>query len=101
QLLNPLLANAVRHASTAVRVSTVVANDHVQIRIRDDGPGIADGDADSVFEPGSQTSGGSGAGLGLGLARRLARSLGGEVRVARADLGAELVVELPFVAEHD
>ncbi|MBA2533787.1 MAG: HAMP domain-containing protein, partial [Rubrobacter sp.] len=50
QLLNPLLANAVRHASTAVRVSTVAANDHVQIRVRDDGPGIADGDVDSVFE---------------------------------------------------
>jgi signal transduction histidine kinase len=99
QILNPLLGNAIRHANTAVRV-TATAGDHtVQVRIRDDGPGIPAGDAAKVFEPGWQTSGGSGAGLGLALARRLARSLGGEVRVGESGPGAELVVELPVVAQ--
>jgi signal transduction histidine kinase len=98
QLLNPLLENAVRHASTEVRVSAVAAGDHrVQVHVQDDGPGIRTEDAERVFEPGWQTSGGSGSGLGLALARRLTRSLGGEVRVGRTDQGAELVVELPVV----
>jgi signal transduction histidine kinase len=69
----------------------------VRVCIHDDGPGIAEHDADAVFEPGWQTPGGSGAGLGLALARRLARSLGGEVRVGLAAEGAQLVVELPVV----
>lgn len=98
QLLNPLLDNAVRHATTAARITAVAAGGQtVQVRIVDDGPGIPAQDVSEIFEPGWQTSGGSGAGLGLALARRLARSLGGEVRVGRPDQGAELVVELPVV----
>jgi signal transduction histidine kinase len=97
QLLNPLLANAIRHANTAVRISTAASDHTVQVHVQDDGPGIPAGDAAKVFEPGWQTSGGSGAGLGLALARRLARSLGGEVRVGDAGEGAELVVVLPVV----
>lgn len=98
QLLNPLLDNAVRHATTVVRITAAPAADQgVLVRIEDDGPGIPAQDASEVFEPGWQTSGGSGAGLGLALARRLARSLGGEVRVGRPDRGAELVIELPVV----
>jgi signal transduction histidine kinase len=98
QLLSPLLDNALRHAATAVRITAVATGDHVvRVCIDDDGPGIAKHDADAVFEPGWQTPGGSGAGLGLALARRLARSLGGEVRVGPADDGAQLVVELPLV----
>lgn len=100
QLLNPLLENAVRHAATAVWVTAVAPGEHmIEIRVRDDGQGIAAADVAKVFEPGWQTSGGgSGMGLGLALARRLARSLGGEVRVDVAEPGANLVVELPVVA---
>lgn len=98
QLLNPLLENAVRHATTTACITAAAAGDQmVRVRISDDGPGIPAQDVSEIFEPGWQTSGGSGAGLGLALARRLARSLGGEVRVARPDRGAELVVELPVV----
>lgn len=98
QLLNPLLENAVRHATASVRVSAVGAGDRaVQVRVEDDGPGIPAAHAGTVFDPGWQTSGGSGAGLGLTLARRLARSLGGEVRVSGTDEAASLVVDLPAI----
>jgi signal transduction histidine kinase len=98
QLLSPLLDNALRHAATAVRMTAVATGDDgVRACIDDDGPGFSEHDADPVFEPGWQTPGGSGAGLGLALARRLARSLGGEVRVGLADDGEQLVVELPVV----
>jgi signal transduction histidine kinase len=98
QLLNPLLENAVRHARGAVGITAVAAGEHVvEVRVHDDGPGIPEQDADAVFRPGWRTPGGSGAGLGLALARRLARSLGGEVRVGGTEEGAQLVVELPVV----
>lgn len=100
QSLNPLLDNAIRHATTTVRISAVAVGAHkVELRVRDDGPGIASEDAAKAFDPGWQTPGGSGAGLGLALARRLVRSLGGEVYTGNASQGAELVVELPVVTE--
>ena len=98
QLLSPLLENAVRHATTAVHVAAVATGAHaLRVRISDDGAGIAAEDAARVFDPGWRTPGGSGAGLGLALARRLARSLGGEVRADTAHRGASFVVELPVV----
>lgn len=97
QLLNPLLENAIRHATTAVRISVTAGEHVVQVCVHDDGPGVPHEDVAKIFEPGWQTTGGSGAGLGLALARRLVRSLGGEVYARHATQGAELVVELPVV----
>jgi signal transduction histidine kinase len=70
-----------------------------RVLIEDDGPGIRLEDAEAIFQPGWQNSGGSGSGLGLGLAlaRRLARSLGGDVHHAPASEGALMIVELPLV----
>jgi len=98
QLLNPLVENAIRHATTTVRLSAVDPGEHaVRVCVHDDGPGIPKEDSVEIFDPGWQTPGGSGAGLGLALARRLARSLGGEVYARHMRPGAELVVELPVV----
>lgn len=97
-LLGPLLDNAVRHASSSVRISARTRGHAVELTVADDGPGIADEHAEDVFQPGWRTAEGSGAGLGLALARRLARSLGGDVRVgAGAGAGAAVAVELPLV----
>jgi signal transduction histidine kinase len=97
QTLNPLLDNAIRHAETNVGVTAGLDARMAQIRIEDDGPGIRAEDVDAIFQPGWETSGGSGAGLGLALARRLARSLGGDVRNEPVQRGALMVVELPLV----
>ena len=45
-----LLENAVRHARTEVLVSVTAHEDGVEVRVRDDGPGLAAGDEERVFE---------------------------------------------------
>ncbi len=70
----------------------------VAFRVTDDGPGLAPGELESVFEPGVRGkagNGGGGAGLGLALARRLARAAGGDVVAEPASSGALFVARLP------
>lgn len=99
QTLQPLLDNAIRHARSRVVVRCSVHASSIAVVIEDDGPGIAVADAERIFEPGVTTPGGSGVGLGLALSRRLARSLGGDVRAdVNGAQGARLVVELPAIA---
>jgi signal transduction histidine kinase len=83
--VTPVLANAVRFARTRVAVSSTGGLvGPVRLIVEDDGPGVPDDvDVDDVdiFLPGTTSQGGSGAGLGLALARRMARSVGGDVDV--------------------
>jgi two-component system, OmpR family, sensor kinase len=90
QALHPLLENAIRHARGRVSVTVKPAAGSVAIRVTDDGPGVPPGEEEDVFAPGTSSAGG--AGLGLPLARRLARSCGGDVRIAGS------TVELAFPA---
>jgi signal transduction histidine kinase len=79
--LVPVMGNAVKFARSRVEVTAVRdGHGYVSVGVRDDGPGISDAVAESLFEPGS-TSGHT-TGLGLALARRVARSTGGDVLVA-------------------
>ncbi|MFN8201975.1 MAG: histidine kinase dimerization/phospho-acceptor domain-containing protein [Solirubrobacteraceae bacterium] len=99
RIVSPLLDNAARHAVAAVQLDARRAGPVVQVRVADDGPGVAAADRARVFEPGVRGAGagGDGAGLGLALARRLARASGGEVRLD-GDGGAQgsaFVVDLP------
>ncbi|MFC5727862.1 MULTISPECIES: sensor histidine kinase [Nocardioides] len=75
----PVVENAARFARATVTVTSSTADGHgVRLLIADDGPGIPEG-LDDIFEPG--TTSGSGAGLGLAIARRVARSVGGELEL--------------------
>jgi signal transduction histidine kinase len=68
------------------------------LRVRDDGPGVADSDRERVFEPGWRSEpadGHDGAGLGLALARRLVHAAGGELRVEETRVGATFAFDLP------
>ncbi|GAB7007181.1 hypothetical protein JCM18899A_46550 [Nocardioides sp. AN3] len=75
--LMPLVENAARHASTDVTLATRVVADRIEIQVRDDGVGVPVELRERIFEPGTSDSGGTG--LGLGIARRVARSVGGDV----------------------
>lgn len=100
----PLVDNACRHGRTRVVLEAVDLPDRVELRVRDDGDGVDPDLASTLFDPGTSHRDG-GAGLGLGIARRVARSLGGEVDLevdldarpagASPEAGATFVVTLP------
>jgi signal transduction histidine kinase len=71
------------------------------LRVSDGGPGIAEKDAERVFEPFERlddrvAAGVSGAGLGLSIARELARRMGGELKLVTMEKGACFVFNLPL-----
>jgi signal transduction histidine kinase len=94
----PVLENAIRHAEH-VEVRGVQRENWVVLRISDNGPGIYDTDAEALFVPGH--TGGDGSGLGLALARRVARSVGGEVSLQppMASGGATFEIRLPAAVQ--
>lgn len=83
--LAPLIDNAVRWGEQVV-VTAEVEGREVRVLVRDDGPGFDGVAAASAFDPG--WSGDGGTGLGLPLARRVARSVGGDVTVRPVPVGA-------------
>jgi len=100
QILVNLLGNAIRHspAGSTVRVSLREDGPNVTFMIEDEGHGIATADIDRIFDV-YQTKAveeGQGTGLGLPLSRRLARLLGGELRVIpRPGVGGCFLLALP------
>jgi len=97
-MLQPLLDNAARYASSTVSVSVRGSGSAVSIEVDDDGPGVDEAERERIFDPGvrgTAADGIAGAGLGLSLARRLARSAGGEITVAPSDAGGRFLLTLP------
>jgi signal transduction histidine kinase len=95
--LSPVVENAVRHARSRVRLEARVSAATMDLCVTDDGPGVDASVRDRLFAAGVVGPGG-GTGLGLGIARRVARSIGGDIELAEAaaDLGgAAFVVRLP------
>jgi signal transduction histidine kinase len=92
--LAPIVDNARRHARRRIVVELSSDATDVSIVVRDDGPGVAPGLAERIFEPGFQGEGGGDAGLGLPLARRLAQACGGDVTAGEGPGGC-FVLTLP------
>lgn len=81
RILTPIVDNARRYASSAIRLSARRAGTEVAVDVANDGPPVSADLAESIFEPGFRdpADGHDGAGLGLALARRLARSADGDL----------------------
>jgi len=100
QILVNLLSNAIRHApeGSSVTVSIAANNGRVEYHVEDEGPGVAPGDVERIFDIYVTKAGEEAQGLGLGLplSRRLARLLGGELHaVARPGKGGCFILAVP------
>jgi signal transduction histidine kinase len=80
-----LLENAIVHTppGTEVRIAAGETAADVELRVEDNGPGIAPEDQEHVFERFYRTDGGraAGSGLGLAIASELASVMGGEIEL--------------------
>jgi two-component system sensor histidine kinase KdpD len=102
QILINLLENADRIAppDTVIRVSATPSPEsgsaQVEIAVTDEGPGIAAGERDRVFEMFSRSAGGGRAGLGLAIAKAFVEAHGGRIWIdAAVSRGARVVFTLP------
>ena len=90
RILAPLLENAAIYARRVVTVTSESRGGLAVVSVCDDGPGFQPGDEELVFQPGKRgqaerhPGAPEGVGLGLSLARRLARTLGGELTIGTA-----------------
>jgi two-component system sensor histidine kinase KdpD len=101
QVLTNLLENAARYSPEGGEVGVIVAPvaDRVQVRVTDQGPGIAEGDRERVFEAfyrGARSPEMPGSGLGLAIANAIVAAHGGRIWVEGTPAGGTAVVfELP------
>ncbi|BBE71092.1 sensor histidine kinase [Oharaeibacter diazotrophicus] len=103
--LHQVVVNLIENAIDAVRgrpdprveVSVGAAGpDMVEIRVADNGPGVAPEIADKIFEPFFTTKTvGEGTGLGLWISYSIAREHGGELALAPSAEGAAFALRLP------
>jgi len=105
QILFNLVDNACKYASPGSRGTINVQAEadpgRINIQVQDSGPGISRREARRLFRPFSKSASEAansapGVGLGLALSRRLARSMGGELRLdPTVKDGACFVLSLP------
>jgi signal transduction histidine kinase len=99
-----LIDNAIQYSlpdSRPVEISVSPAARAVVARVADDGPGIPEGDRESLFQPffrldASRSRRTGGYGLGLSICRRIVEAHGGTITIeGRSGRGAVFVVTLP------
>ncbi|HEV8124429.1 MAG TPA: GAF domain-containing sensor histidine kinase [Gemmatimonadales bacterium] len=100
QILVNLLSNGIRHSPEGgkVWIEILERDERIRFEVRNDGPSIPESEAEQIFDIYVTKAGeeSRGSGLGLPLSRRLARLLGGELKVlAGTGEGACFVLELP------
>ena len=109
QIMRNLLSNAAKYSGpgSTVEVSLEDAEGEVLVRVRDDGPGIAEEDADRLFglyyRAAPAASMAPGAGIGLFVCRELVATMGGRIWAKPlSGKGAEFGFSIPaYVDELD
>ncbi|MES2760339.1 MAG: two-component system sensor histidine kinase KdpD [Pseudomonadota bacterium] len=102
RVLCNLLENAARYTASGSRIDICAALDAASatLTIADDGPGVAPGREEEMFEKfsrGERESASSGVGLGLAICRAIVEAHGGTIGYARSALGgAAFIITLPL-----
>lgn len=100
-----LIDNAIAHGEHVRVTAGRDGGGRIVISVEDDGPGIAEDLYEDAFRPFSRldetrTKNSKGVGLGLAIARDVARSHGGDVMLARSDMGGlRATLRLPALAD--
>jgi two-component system sensor histidine kinase QseC len=101
-LLDNLLDNAIKYgrAGGTIEVAVQHADDRVQLTVRDDGPGVADGDLARLTNRFFRATGNqaTGSGLGLSIVARIAEHFGASLRLGAGIDERGLGVEVSFPA---
>ena len=99
QILVNLIGNAIRYSPGGgkIRLNFSRSSGTASVSVSDEGPGIAAGDQERIFERFERAhSKEGGTGLGLAISRRLARSMGGDVTLDSVPgQGARFTLTLP------
>ncbi|HEX3265841.1 MAG TPA: ATP-binding protein [Candidatus Limnocylindrales bacterium] len=109
QIMRNLLSNAAKYsgAGSTVEVTLEDGDGEVLIKVRDDGPGISEEDADRLFglyyRSAQAATTAPGAGIGLFVCRELVAAMGGRIWArALPDRGSEFGFSIPaYVDEMD
>jgi signal transduction histidine kinase len=100
QVLNNLIANALRYTPTGGQVEVTCARQdatRVVVTVRDNGAGISPEDLPRIFERFYKSADSRGAGLGLAIAKRLVEAHGGEISAESAPgTGTSIRLHLPI-----
>lgn len=102
--LGNLIANAIKFspAGGSVELAVRTHDGLAEFSIRDHGPGVPDGELESMFRPffrGSNATHADGHGLGLAIVQRVAKVHGGEIRARNGEGGGlEVRLSLPLAA---
>ena len=99
QALFNVLNNAAEASGARVEVTAGWSEERLWLRVRDDGPGVAETVRDRIGREPVSTKGERGMGLGLYLSQSVLRRLGGVVEFSRPKSGGTLVsIEIPLQA---
>ena len=98
QILLNLVDNACKYGQSTITLTATVPDHSLEVRVADAGPGLDAKQAARIFSAfsKSKTDTAPGIGLGLFLSRRLARDLGGDLRLAPTSTGATFILTLPL-----
>jgi two-component system sensor histidine kinase CpxA len=109
ELLRRAIENVVRNAlryapeNSTVEIGLESSKDSARIRVRDQGPGVAEENLDQIFQPffredSSRNAATGGVGLGLAITYRAVHLHHGHVRARNAAPGLLVEIELPVAA---
>jgi two-component system sensor histidine kinase KdpD len=101
RVLVNLLENASKYtpANATIEIDARALDDHLEVSVADDGPGIPRGKEEAIFEKftrGGKELAAPGVGLGLAICRAILQAHGGTIRgETRAEGGARFTIALP------